>query len=471
MKYTPYTGNGKPFLYAIFAPQDAEETNSVLEGIADRGYAIWPGVRYDRSRLDKAALVVLFLSPAAAADETIDRMVNYAVQKDKPMLVVHLAPTQLTPAQKLMLNTLQGILRYDCASEEEFKEKLFGSALLQDLRVTPAQKRAANRTTWLISAGVLLAVAAAIMFAIQSNAKIPDDSLAAQLGYGGKMKDITSILIYGDQIGTARSESSFAGQECDWENEQWRDTILYAGASEAADFGEISDISDFAQLKNLSELSVAGNQVSDISPLFELRKLEFLDIAGNPVNDLSGIEALESLKTLCIANTRINDLGPLDGCENLQTVFVDDSQYAAFTGESSEHAFTLVEVGPKEDLQWVSIHIFGGVEENGDPNSPYAFFVQTRSWKFYEDYEYAIFKNGEPVRITEIDRPLAFENGEGRKLHLQINQEDFGIYDSNAIYTVVISYKNWSATYQVWHKYDQKNASRPTCMLLDTSGF
>ncbi len=471
MQYRAYAGNGKPFLYAAFAQQDNAEAQSILKSMAGHGYSIWPSARFDRRRIDKAALAILFLTPEAAADEAVNQTINYAVQKDKAVLVVHLAQTQLSPAQKLMLNTLQGILRYECASEDAFYEKLFGSALLRDLEVTPAQKNASRRLTWLLGAGAVVAAAAAVLLTLRLNQTVPEDSLAAQLGYSGKMKDITSILLYGERIGTTRSEKSFTGRECDWENELWNDTILYDDAGEVANLGDISDISDFAQLNNLTELSIAGNQVSDISPLFELNKLEYLDIAGNPVDDLSGIESLRSLHTLCIANTRVQNLASLDGCENLKTVYVDQDQYAAFANDGEPRAYLLVEVGPKEDLRWLSVHIFGGVEETGSPDSTYAVYVQTKSWNDYEEYEYAVYKNGKQVRISGRERERIFGDGEERKLHLHLNQSDFGPYDPASEYMFVVSYKEWSATYQIWHKFDSANQSGSSCQLVDTNTY
>jgi hypothetical protein len=73
-----YSGNARPFIYAQFALQDRERAKEVLSAFRERGYDVWPSEKSDKRRLEKAALVILFLSPAAAADEAIDRTVNYA---------------------------------------------------------------------------------------------------------------------------------------------------------------------------------------------------------------------------------------------------------------------------------------------------------------------------------------------------------------------------------------------------------
>ncbi len=471
MQYQPYAGNGKPFIFAIYSKQDSFEAQSILENMAERGYSIWPASGYDKRRVDKAALMLLFLSPDSAADDTINRAVNYAIEKNKAVLIIHLAPTELTPAQKLMLNSLQGILRYDCDTEEAFYEKLYGTSALDTLTITPSQRRAATLTNWGIGTGVLLAAVAAALMVFQPGAIIPKDSLAGQLGYEGRMKDITSVLLYGETVGQTRSEFSFAGKDCLWEQAQWQDTILYGDGSDVAYVGKIEDISDFAQLKNLTELSISGNQVSDLSPLFGLRKLEYLDIAGNPVRDLSGIEALRSLQTLCIANTQVDSLAPLDGCDNLRTVYVDKDQYASFANDGNARAYTLVEVGPKEDLRNILIHIFGGFEEYGDYDATYSIYVQTKSWQLYDGYRYSFYKNGKTVRITGLARPPVFDGSSEMKLHLFLNQSDFGTYDPSAEYVLVVTYKNWSASYRVWHKSDNAKPSGETSQLIDSSGF
>ena len=469
MKKKAYAGNGRPFVCVLYAPEDQEGADSVIDALHEKGYDTWPSVRFDKRRIKKAALVLFVLSKAALESDTMNRAIDHTVQTDRPMLAVYLESAELTPAQKLLLNTQQGIMRYDCETDAGFQEKLFGSALLQDLGVTNAQKRAAAVTTWSIAGGVLAAAALALILALGLNATVPDDSLIAELGYTGRISDITGVYLYGDVALTEQSGLSIRGYVIDFEAQTRTDELYYSGSNESAPFGSVGDISDFAQLKNLSELSLAGNCVSDISALFELKNLEYLDLTGNPVASLSGIGELTQLKTLCIGGTQITDLSPLDECEALETVCVDQDQYRAFSAEDAQRAYELILVGPKEELANLSMHIFGGPEEEG---VDYAVFMQTRSVNIYDDYTFEFWKNDEQIQITGIEHFSSLDNGIMDKTHINLNQNAFGTYDPTAEYRLVVHYGDYSATYRVWHKYvadDDHNVGGGE--LISTSGF
>ena len=95
--------------------------------------------------MKKAALLLFFLSPSAAASDTVNRAILFAAEQGHAMLVLHLSQTDLTPALRLMLNSQQAILRHECASDEAFFSKLFCAQPLQDLRVTPAAEARGKR--------------------------------------------------------------------------------------------------------------------------------------------------------------------------------------------------------------------------------------------------------------------------------------------------------------------------------------
>ncbi len=471
MKKRPYAGNGKPFIYAQFAPVDRENAEEILSVMRERGYEIWPSERFDRRRMEKSALALFFLSPAAAANERVNLGVSRAAQTNHPMLAVHLAPTELTAAQKLLLNTQQAILRYEFDTEGAFFEKLFGSRMLQNLRVTRAQKRAARLTGFVSGGGMLLAAALAVMFAIGVNAEIPDDSLLAQLGYGGRMNDITNLYVYGQETRDTRGEHTICGTVYNWQKQVWHDMVFFNDADEETEAGDISDISDFAQLRNLEELSVAGNQIADVTPLFRLRKLKYLDIAGNPVSDLSGIGALDALEELNIAGTQVASLLPLNSCASLRKVYVDAAQFALFSDGGETYGFELNEIGPLQDLLHLDTYLIGGAEGSDEPKRPYSVFLRTLTWTIYDEYTYEVFKNGEPIRIDRIENTTIFFGRKNDEVNLLLNGNDFGGYDTGAEYLLVVHYHGASATYEIGHM-DDKSRENPMCPeLIDFSGF
>ncbi|WP_125583897.1 MucBP domain-containing protein [Levilactobacillus cerevisiae] len=64
-------------------------------------------------------------------------------------------------------------------------------------------------------------------------------------------------------------------------------------------FGDVTDISALANMKNLTYLDLAGNRITDISPLVGLTNLEDVDIQYNSILDLSGFYGMKvpKLKT------------------------------------------------------------------------------------------------------------------------------------------------------------------------------
>ena len=458
MQQKPYSGNGKPFIYAMYAPEDREAAEVVLSAMQEKGYELWPSERFDKRRFGKAALVLFFLSPAAVVNEAMNRAIHDAVQQDYAMLAIHLCPTELTPAQRLLLNTQQGIMRHECASEEAFYDKLFGSSLMRDLQVTSAQKRAASLTTWGISAGVLLAVVAAIMLALGAGAQVPKDSLLAYLGYQGRIADIKNIHVYGYNLEQVRAEKVICSTLSNRVTNEVSKTVYYNDFQMESSFGEITDISDFSQLKNLKELSFVGNQITDISPLYSLQNLEYLDLSGNPIQNINGIGALKHLTTLCIGGTEIMDLLPLNGCKSLKHVYVDARQYHIFAKQEHDQSYTLISIGPQEELETLTCQIFGGPEEH----CLFGINVKARSGNVYEDYSYEFYKNGQQIQLTG----RAYDDEVMDKAHLLVDEPALGIYDPASTYTLIVSCGSSRATYQMWHHLDQSVAHAHTGKLI-----
>jgi len=446
LKQNAYSGNGRPFVYTLYAQKDKEGAEAVLGALREKGYETWPSERFDKRRMKKAALVLLVLSQAALESETVNDAIGYALQNDLPMLPVYLEPVELTPGQKLQLNTQQGILRYECVTEAEFHEKLFVSSLLKNLTVTRAQKRAALLTNWGIACGVLAAAALTLILTLGMRTTVRDGSLLAELGYSGELSEIESLYIYGTELLQERSEPVICSKIYDKEFDNTRVSLFYYDLNYETAYGDLDDISDFRQLKNLRELSIAANQVEDISPLYRLHNLEYLDLSGNPVSNIKRIGALTNLKTLCIGGTLIDDISALNNCESLEQVYVDPEQYHAFTDDGQEYSFVLTPVGPQQELLRLSCDIFGGPTEH----CRFGVWIRTVSGNVYEDYTYEFYKNDEQVKLTG----RAYDDPTMDKVHLLFNDDLFGAYDPDSVYTLIVRYGTSYAKYQIWHYTD-----------------
>ena len=463
MNQQRYSGNAKPFVYAQFAPQDRAGAEEILSVMQERGYALWPSETDDKRRMKKSALALFFLSPAAVKDEALNGGIARAVQTNHPMLVIYLAPTELTPAQRLLLNTQQAVERRDDVSDATFFEKLFGSSVLQNLQVTSVQKCTARLTAWGIAGGVLAAAVLSVVLAFGVRTEVPENSLLAELGFSGRMSDLTNINIYGQDITPERSDPVIISVIYDSVSDSTRKSVFYNDLSNEAAYGEIVDIADFEQLKNLKELSIAGNHIEDVHTLYQLRKLEYLDLSGNPVSDISGIGRLTRLKTLCIGGTQITDLSALDDCKRLEQVYVDPDQYHLFAAEQNEHSFAITPIGPLQELAKLSCHIFGGPDEG----CAYGLYARTVSGNVYEDYTYEFYKNDQRIQITG----RSYSDEIMDKTHMLIDEAAMGRYDKTARYTLVVKYGSSCATYQLWHHLHLNVKNCRIGELIETTGL
>ena len=89
------------------------------------------------------------------------------------------------------------------------------------------------------------------------------------------------------------------------------------GVVEVTVMGQISDITPLAELTDLVNLTLGGNQISDIAPLATLTNLTFLNLCTNKISDLSPLVSLTNLDSLGLDNNLISDLSPLAKLPNL----------------------------------------------------------------------------------------------------------------------------------------------------------
>lgn len=130
--------------------------------------------------------------------------------------------------------------------------------------------------------------------------------LTLGLGEGERVREsdllsVTELFICGDQA-LADGESynalcqQIASKELPWKS------------------GGMTSLSDIAQLKNLTALSLAFQDITDLKPLQGLTGLRNVDLRHNPVSDLLPLGSLSYLADVCLFGTRVTDLSPLAGC-------------------------------------------------------------------------------------------------------------------------------------------------------------
>lgn len=321
MEIIRYSGNAKPFLYAVFAESDKQEAESVLKNLLENKYSLWYEKafgRHAKKRMEKSTVVILFMSPAASMDQWVNDAIHFAVLKNLPIITIYLSPTGLTAAQKLQLNTYQGLMKYSHENEADFYSKLYSTSAMQWTSISPAQKKQAGRNgvmSWAMAALVIAIILFTILIS-SVGGSVRRGSTLDSLGYGGSLSEIEEVYVYATQ----KMEENKGASKLLKEGES--DYLKIIETGDMLFLGNIKDISDFSQLKSLKEMVFTGNVVSDISPLYKLDLLQYLDVSCNPVSDLKGIEKLPSLKTLNISYTSIADISPLLSCGALETVYV-----------------------------------------------------------------------------------------------------------------------------------------------------
>lgn len=314
-----YHGNSHPFLCAVFCHEDLKSAEPVLEYISGKGYRFCASLK--TGIIAKSAAILLFLSCNSEKDKELTGAITAASGMKKPIITVFLENTELSPGFSLLLGSTQGIMKHRCADDTEFYDKLSASPVLSGMSVTKEQKRASKLCIASIcGVAVLLAAALVIINPFSGYTGIAPDSSLGKLGLSGDPLNISEVYVYGEEL----RDKYYITAETDADNEN--PEVLFVDSRETAPYGSLSDISDFAQLKNLESLCVTGNSINDITPLYGLRKLVLLDISKNSSIDISGIGALSELETLSIAFNDVTGTNALVSLTALKTLYVSQSQ-------------------------------------------------------------------------------------------------------------------------------------------------
>lgn len=145
-RVTPYEGN-ENYIFISYAHKRSEESLNIIRALDEAGFRVWyddgiaPGSEwpeYIADHMNRAAVVVAFISPEAIASANCRREVTYALSKEKPFLGVILEKTEMSPGMELQLSAHQCILRYEYPDEEVFLKSLTGTEMLQSCLRPPA---------------------------------------------------------------------------------------------------------------------------------------------------------------------------------------------------------------------------------------------------------------------------------------------------------------------------------------------
>ncbi len=129
--FPAYQGDD-PYIFVSYSHNDAESVYRELAWLHDQGINVWydegisPGSRWSDAlaqALDAAAHVVFFVTPQSVTSQTCLDEVGFALEREKPLLAVHVEPTELPPGLVLRLGSRQAIMKYELA-DNVYKQKL-----------------------------------------------------------------------------------------------------------------------------------------------------------------------------------------------------------------------------------------------------------------------------------------------------------------------------------------------------------
>lgn len=134
----PYEGT-LPYLFVSYAHANDAAVLEIIRTLQSRGFRVW----YDEgieagsewpesiaSHLERAQLVLAFLSPAYLRSDNCRKEMHYALTKKKPVINVYLEATELSPGMEMQIGNLFALMKYTYPSEEYFYDKLFSTELL-----------------------------------------------------------------------------------------------------------------------------------------------------------------------------------------------------------------------------------------------------------------------------------------------------------------------------------------------------
>jgi TolB-like protein len=163
--FSAYSGN-EPYAFVCYAHADANTVYPELTWLRDLGYNIWydegisPGEEWTQelaNAIEGASHFLFFVSSASIESRYCRNEIQYATTLDKPILAIHLEPTQLSGGLSLSLGLSQAIFRHEL-KRVDYEEKLTTSInnIAQTVQAVVAPKKRLPKKGISIAAIVLL---------------------------------------------------------------------------------------------------------------------------------------------------------------------------------------------------------------------------------------------------------------------------------------------------------------------------
>lgn len=164
MREHTYEGD-LPYIFISYAHDDQAAVTYLTRGLDRQGFRLWfdAGIQhgiqwqeYIARKIAGCACMILFLSPAAAASRHCKSEIAYAFSLDKPMLVVYLEDTQLSPGLQMQLSFIQAMFRKHYDNASLLLDALCAEPMLQpclDTKADAMEKEASMQDSFILALG------------------------------------------------------------------------------------------------------------------------------------------------------------------------------------------------------------------------------------------------------------------------------------------------------------------------------
>ena len=154
LPFESYAGDS-PYIFASYAHKDGQLVFPQLSRLHEDGYRIWydegidPGNEWPddiAAALARASLFLVFVTKSSMESRNVRNEINFALNKNKAFLAIHLEVTTLPPGLELRMGDLQAILKWRM-TEEHYRRKVL-SSLPQETRQKTQEAGQTYKAVW-----------------------------------------------------------------------------------------------------------------------------------------------------------------------------------------------------------------------------------------------------------------------------------------------------------------------------------
>jgi TIR domain len=131
--FQAYMGD-EPYVFVSYAHKDGRVVFTELQALHQKGVRIWydegidPGNEWPEEiakALDRAMVFLVFISKVAVESRNVRNEINFALNRGKRFIAIHLEDTQLPPGLELRMGDIQAIMKWRMTDDHYSKKVQF----------------------------------------------------------------------------------------------------------------------------------------------------------------------------------------------------------------------------------------------------------------------------------------------------------------------------------------------------------